>query len=174
MPFGLNIAPRIFTKVMAHVIKILASEGIFVLIYLDDLLIVAPTEQQCAEHRDRAIALLIELGWIINTEKSRQQPAQIFDWLGVHLDLKAHTVRATQDTMDMYKRQLDLVIKSSSTTKRTLMRVQGLANWIGQTNQIARMLVAKTKVLLRKFRREHLDTQIVLSKGMKLSLIKWV
>ncbi len=174
MPFGLNIAPRIFTKLMAHVIKIMASEGIFVLIYLDDLLIIAPSEEKCSEHRDRAIAILEELGWIINTEKSRQQPSQIFDWLGVHLDLQTHTVSATQNSMDEFKNQLDLLIKSSSTTKRSIMRLQGLANWIGQSNQIARMFVARTKVLLRIFRYQALGAKLTLSKGMKLSLVKWV
>ena len=172
MPFGLNIAPRIFTKVMAHVIKIMASEGIFVLIYLDDLLIISPTQEKCLEHRDRAMAILEELGWIINTEKSRLQPAQTFDWLGVHLDLVTHTVSATQRSMDEFRTQLDSVLRQSFTTKRTLMRLQGLANWVGHSNQIARMLISRTRDLLRKFTSQKLDTPIVLKKGLKLSLVK--
>ena len=174
LPFGLNIAPRMFTKVMAHVIKIMASEGIFVLIYLDDLLIISPTQEKCLEHRDRAIAILEELGWIINMEKSRQQPAQTFDWLGVHLDLVTHSISATQNHMDEFKDQLDFVIKQKFITKRSIMRLQGLAVWIGQSNPMARILVAKTKILLQKLKYKELDTPITLKNKLKISIVKWV
>ena len=43
MPFGLNIAPRIFTKLISHVSKLVTQKGIYMLAYLDDLLIIAPT-----------------------------------------------------------------------------------------------------------------------------------
>ena len=79
MPFGLNIAPRLFTKVMAHMIKIISAEGIFVLIYLDDLLIIAPTRDLCLAHMDKTLSILESFGWIINENKSRKLPAQIFD-----------------------------------------------------------------------------------------------
>ena len=47
MPFGLNIAPRIFTKVVSHVVKRLTEEGIWCLPYHDNLLIIARTEEDC-------------------------------------------------------------------------------------------------------------------------------
>ena len=34
MPFGLNVAPRIFTKLIAHVVKVMAEVGIWCLPYL--------------------------------------------------------------------------------------------------------------------------------------------
>ena len=159
---------------MAHVIKIMASEGIFVLIYLDDLLIISPTLEKCLEHRDRAIAILEGLGWLINTEKSRQQPAQTFDWLGVHLDLVTHTISATQNSMDEFKAQLYSVLKEPFTTKRSIMRLQGLAVWIGQSNPMARILIANTKILLQKLKYKELDTPLTLSNKLKISIVKWV
>ena len=174
MPFGLNIAPRIFTKVIAHIVKVMAKEGIWCLPYLDDLLIVAPTKEKCLHHLEMATKILEDFGWIINQEKSRQQPAQNFEWLGLHLDLKSHTVRATQTSMEELQKRLKLVITSKYCSRRKIMRLQGLANWIGQTNQIIRMMMSQTKVILRKFKRQKLDAKIILPKGMKLSLIKWI
>ena len=174
MPFGLNVAPRLFTKVMAHMIKIMAAEGIFVLIYLDDLLIVAPTRDLCLAHMNKALAILESFGWIINDKKSRKQPAQVFDWLGVHLDLRNHTICSTVSNMEDLHHRLKSVIQASYCTKRKLMRLQGLANWVGRTNSIARLLLSRTRRLLKIFRMAKLDAKIFLSKGMKLSLVKWL
>ena len=46
MPFGLNIAPRIFTKLVTVVVKHLRERNICVAAYLDDWLVWAPSEQQ--------------------------------------------------------------------------------------------------------------------------------
>ena len=174
MPFGLNIAPRLFTKVMAHMIKIIAAEGIFVLIYLDDLLIIAPTRDLCLAHMDKTLSILESFGWIINENKSRKLPAQIFDWLGVHFDLQTHTVCPTESNMGALHAPLQSVIQSEYCTKRELMRLQGLANWVGQTNPITRLMLSTTKVILRTLRRAKLDARLILTKGTKLSLAKWL
>ena len=79
MPFGLNIAPRIFTKVVSHVIKLMSEAGIWCLPYLDDLLIVAATQEECLLKTKQAVEILKSLGWILNTEKSRLLPAQVFE-----------------------------------------------------------------------------------------------
>jgi len=47
LPFGLNIWPRVFTKLMAHVIKTLAAKGIWCLPYLDYLLIINNSKEEC-------------------------------------------------------------------------------------------------------------------------------
>ncbi|CAL4125115.1 unnamed protein product [Meganyctiphanes norvegica] len=66
MPFGLNIAPRMFTKVIAHVVKMMAEAGIWCLPYLDDLLIIASTREECIRMSELAISILETLGWILN------------------------------------------------------------------------------------------------------------
>ena len=174
MPFGLNIAPRIFTKLVAHIVKVMAAEGIWCLPYLDDLLILAPTRELCLQHLGKAVEILKSFGWILNQEKSRQEPAQIFEWLGVNFDLISHSANSTQDHMEGLQQQLISMIRSKYCSRRKIMKLQGLANWIGQTNMIIRLLLARTKILLRVFRKHHLNAPIRLTKGMKLSLIKWI
>ena len=152
MPFGLNIAPRIFTKLVAHIVKVMAAEGIWCLPYLDDLLILAPTKELCLQHLGKAVEILKSFGWILNQEKSRQEPAQIFEWLGVNFDLISHSANSTQDHMEGLQQQLISMIKSKYCSRRKIMKLQGLANWIGQTNMIIRLLLARTKILLRVFK----------------------
>ncbi|XP_071980402.1 uncharacterized protein [Engystomops pustulosus] len=45
LPFGLSSAPRIFTKVMAEVVKYLRTEEVLVVPYLDDFLLVGDSEK---------------------------------------------------------------------------------------------------------------------------------
>ena len=43
MPFGLNIAPRIFTKMTESILEELRTRSVFVVVYLNDWLVWAPT-----------------------------------------------------------------------------------------------------------------------------------
>lgn len=83
MLFGLTSAPRVFTRVMLPVVKKLREEGIRIVVYLDDLLILARSPQEAAAHRDRTLALLMRLGWLVNGAKSVLTPAQQMTYLGV-------------------------------------------------------------------------------------------
>ena len=54
LPFGLNVGPRIFTKLIAHIVKVMAARGIWCLPFLDDLLIISSTEEECIQHTKMA------------------------------------------------------------------------------------------------------------------------
>ena len=174
MPFGLNIAPRIFTKVIAHVVKVMAEAGIWCLPYLDDLLIIAATKEECHQKAKQAIAILESLGWLLNTKKSRLEPAQVFQWLGVHFDLTSHTAMAPQEKMNFLQQRLRNIITSQVCTKREIMRLQGIINWVGTLDPVVRLMISKTKYMIKFYRNMPLDAPIVLNKGMRLSLCKWV
>ena len=65
MPFGLNVAPRVFTKLMKLVIAWLRSQGVRMII-LDDILALAPTIDTISQHARMAMSLLESLGFLIN------------------------------------------------------------------------------------------------------------
>ena len=174
MPFGLNVAPRIFTKVVAHVVKLMAKEGIWCLPYHDNLLIATPTRELCLRQANQAISILKSLGWIINDKKSRLEPAQVFVWLGVQFDLISHTATAPQEKMELFQEKLKSLITSRSCTVREIMQLQGLSNWIGQCDPVIRLLISRTRRLIWYFRRFHPDYPIILEKGVRISLCKWV
>ena len=47
--FGLSTEPRIFTKVMKPVVAFIRAKGILIIIYLDDILLAAPTLKSATE-----------------------------------------------------------------------------------------------------------------------------
>ena len=174
MPFGLCVAPRIFTKVIAHVVKVLADAGIWCLPYLDDLLIVASSKEECELQTRRAIEIMNSLGWILNYKKSRTSPAQAFTWLGVFFDLRDHTASTPTDTMSSFQNQLSHLILAPYISVREIMRLQGLANWISLQDPIVKLILPRTRKLIRSLRRAGLDTPVILNRSAKLSLCRWI
>ena len=174
MPFGLNVAPRSFTKVIAHVVNLMAQAGIWCLPYLDDLLIIAPTQEECQRMSSLAIQILQSLGWILNWEKSRLTPAQKFEWLGVQFDLSSHTAITPLEKMQSLQTLLKEVVSENQTSLRQIMRLQGTANWVGQHDHLVRLILPRTRRIIKFFRSFPLDAPISLSKTQKLSLCRWL
>ena len=54
------------------------------------------------------------------------------------------------------------------------MRLQGLANWLGQVNPLARLFLTRTKPLLSHLKRVKLDTELQVNNRMKSLMAKWL
>ncbi len=67
LPFGLSLSPRVFTKVAEAALVPLREQGVRILNYLDDWLILA----QSCEHRDLVLSHLSQLGLRVNWEKNK-------------------------------------------------------------------------------------------------------
>lgn len=69
MPNGLPIAPYLFTKLLKLVLSELRHNGILV-VYLDDILVIGKTYDQCQHGTHFTLSLLKSLGFLLNaTEK---------------------------------------------------------------------------------------------------------
>ncbi len=86
LPFGLALAPRTFTKCMDAALAPLRLQGIRVLNYLDDWLILAHSRELVSCHRDIVLRHIHSLGLRMNAKKSVLLPSQRTVFLGFHLD----------------------------------------------------------------------------------------
>ena len=84
--FGLSTAPRIFTKVMKPVVTSIRAKGIFIIIHLDNILLAAPTFEECNRNTLFVIDLLESLGFRINKEKSELILSHHIPLLGFVMD----------------------------------------------------------------------------------------
>ncbi len=84
--FGLALAPRMFTKCMDAALAPLRIQGIRVLNYLDDWLILAHSRELVSRHRDIVLGHIHSLGLRMNAKKSVLLPSQRTVFLGVRLD----------------------------------------------------------------------------------------
>ena len=72
----------IFTKTTKPVVTVLRTLGMRIIIYIDDILVMATSRQAALEHTECLLFLLENLGFTINRQKSLIDPAQEMEFLG--------------------------------------------------------------------------------------------
>lgn len=82
LPYGLSSAPRTFTKIMKEVVSYLRHRGFKSVIYLDDVLCLGDTYDECLKNVSETLKLLKCLGFVINFDKSSLHPRQCCNFLG--------------------------------------------------------------------------------------------
>lgn len=92
LPFGLSCAPRTFTKILKPVLALLRGKGLVSNIYLDDLLLIGNTVQDCQFNVLKTVNLLQKLGFIINYQKSCLNASQTITYLGFYYDSRELTI----------------------------------------------------------------------------------
>ena len=70
MPFDLNIAPRIFIKLVNSVVKVRRMKGIQIVAYLDSWLSWAKSKEKCLTDLKVTVVFIEKLGFRINMKKS--------------------------------------------------------------------------------------------------------
>ena len=97
LPFGLAIAPLVFTSLVKEVKLLALQQGIILHQYLDDWSIRAPSKEECHSQTQALLSLVKDLGFVVNLKKSELRPSQRFDFLGYHFLLDLALVKSTQD-----------------------------------------------------------------------------
>ncbi|KAK7105299.1 hypothetical protein V1264_016700 [Littorina saxatilis] len=87
LPFGLSLAPWIFTMVVRQLCSLIRQRGVCLRAYLDDwLIILHQSRDLCLSHTHIVLGLAMGLGFAINQAKSDLCPAQVFTYLGMRFD----------------------------------------------------------------------------------------
>ena len=126
LPFGLAIAPRVFTKVLKPAVAWLRQLGIRLIIYLDDILILAPSKELAELHAATVIYLLENLGFMINHEKSTLIPATEMEFLGFLVNSVTLTLSFPRDKIRKVRKECQEVMDSPQITIRQLTKLLGL------------------------------------------------
>ena len=71
---GLMCSPRIFTGLTKVVVKFFRKQGVWIVIYIDDILVVAPTKASCEWSVTIVRTMLERMGFIIKVPKSCFEP----------------------------------------------------------------------------------------------------
>ena len=99
LPFGLATALRVFTKLMKPVVGALRQRGIRLIIYLDNLLIMAESHDQALHHAASTLNLLEGLGFIVNYQKSQLLPSQKIQFLGFLIYSNTMTLQLSREKL---------------------------------------------------------------------------
>ena len=117
--FGLKSAPYIYTQITEFVMRTMSRLGYQnVFGYLDDFIVVAPTELECKRVMSRLIDLLQELGFVIAWKKV-VPPSQVITYLGIQIDsismsltLPSHKVIKLKSLVNEFKDKVTCTVKN--------------------------------------------------------------
>ncbi|KAM9997147.1 hypothetical protein ACTFIZ_007941 [Dictyostelium cf. discoideum] len=87
-----NVPFHVFKKMgrwkstILSVLRMLRDINVSVIAYLDDLLIVGSTREECLTNLKKTMELLVKLGFKLNLEKNVLEPTQSITFLGLQID----------------------------------------------------------------------------------------
>ena len=100
--FGLSTAPQVFTRVMAPVSGFLHHQGVRMLRYLDNWLIMASSREEACRARDMVLHLFQELGIVVNLEKLNLTPSQSVVYLGIMIESQTFQASPTLSRIEKF------------------------------------------------------------------------
>ena len=124
--FGLSTAPQVFTRVMAPVSAMLHSQGIRMLRYSDDWLILASTHQEALQVRDAVLQLCSQLGIVVILQKSCLDPSQTGTYLGMVLVSPSLRAFPTEKRVSAIRTQIKVSLLQAA--KRAYLEVSSRAS----------------------------------------------
>ena len=176
MPFGLNIAPRTFTSLLAPVAATLRAQGIRVHRYLDDWLIRATSIQEAHQHTSQVVQLFDSLGLLVRREKSDFTPRQDFVFLGVRFNLLTGTVAPPEAKIQKVIQLVQSILPQSRIQVRHMLRLIGILNHVADYIVLGKLHVRPVQFYLlsmHKDIREDLDHWIPVRPSLRIALWPW-
>lgn len=175
MPYGLSIAPRVFSKIMKEVVTFLRSRGLQSVIYLDDILCIGNNINECESNVQETLNLLECLGFTINYNKSNMKPQKTCKFLGFVFNTESLTISLPLEKRDNIAQ---LVAKFSDLPRCTIREFSQLIGVLVAACPAIRYGWLYTKILERQkylflLKNYDYDTKINLPEIILKDLIWW-
>ncbi len=129
LPFGLGLAPFLFTRLTRPLVSFCRHLGVSVLSYLDDFLFAGSLEK-IEGLRDFVLWLLAQLGFTVSLKKSALIPSQLVRFLGLLFSSKEFRYFVPPDKLEKVQKAFNeaakLAVAGKAIPVRQLARLAGL------------------------------------------------
>jgi hypothetical protein len=125
LPMGLRASPWALGKLLRPVVGLLRAQGILLVLYVDDAIVIATSEEGCREATEKVRGLLELLGFQINYRKSILTPAQRGSFLGFELDLQLLLLSLTEEKKEKGLKLVRQMLNGRCITAREAAAVTG-------------------------------------------------
>ena len=150
LPFGLCTASRVFTKVLKPVVERLRSIGIHLVIYIDDMLLMAPSSTLLTEQVFATLFLLENTGFVINNKKSLLQPTQEIEFLGMIIDSVRMDLTLPGEKIEDIRQEAQKLFSLSSPSAHSLSQLAGKLNATTPALQVAPLFCRSLQTCLKQ------------------------
>ena len=150
LPFGLCTAPRVFTKILKPCVEMLRSLGIRLVIYMDDMLLMASSKQTLMEHIQLTMYLLENLRFIINSEKSILSPSQEIEFLGMLLNSITMEIKLPREKIKKIRQEAHYLLAIKQPSAQQLCQLLGKLNATNPALQMAPLFCRSLQMCLKR------------------------
>ena len=105
LAFGLTSAPYVFTKLLHPVAALFRQEGLRILVYLDDWLLMASGPDLLKDQSEYVSSTLQSLGFLLNGKKWIMEPSQSIEFLGFIIDSRRMTLSLPAVKVDKIRKE---------------------------------------------------------------------
>ena len=174
-PFGLNISPFCFTKILRPVVTFLRLQGLRICLYVDDWILTACPQTIIAQ-KNVLLNTLIRLGWMINYKKSSLVPETTKKWIGYvvssSLSQGQPGILIPATRIRKLKKDIKRVLHQGQATARMIARIAGQCVAMAEVILPAKLLLRDVYRVLNQ-KRSWQDT-VKLTQGAARDLIWWL
>jgi len=174
LPFGLNISPFVFCKILRPVVSYLRNLGLKLVIYVDDGILGAKPNV-IIQHRDTLLDLFYELGWCINLEKSFLEPDTSRDFIGYVVSTANADnnvwVKIPRVRIASVRRDISRALNQGAILARALARIAGKCVSMAKAVLPAKLLLRNIYRLLKS--RQSWQDRLLLDPGTIQDLTWW-
>ncbi len=170
LPFGLRSAPKIFSAVADAMQWIIEQQGVEMLHYLDDFLVISPSERGCERALAKALLGCQALG-VPTARHKTEGPSTTMTFLGIELDTVAMTLRLPREKVCRLRREIDCWSRRRCCTKRELQSLIGMLQHASCVVRPGRTFLRRLIALLSVAKKPH--HRIRLNRGFRSDLAWW-
>ena len=116
LPFGLSCAPWVFTKTLKPAITLLRELGVRLVVYIDDILVMAASEELARDHTQALQFLLEALGFIVHPTKTVTEPTQELEFLGMTIMSRTMELRLPGSKLKKLRAEARAEVPPGNTT----------------------------------------------------------
>lgn len=125
LPFGLATAPRTFTKLMKPIVSEMRNMGVRLIVYLDDILILAQSPELLKTHMEMMAQRLESLGFKLNNGKCEWEPSQLVEFLGFLVNSLSMRISLPENKVKKIQKECSTLLKRRLVTARQLAQLIG-------------------------------------------------
>ena len=176
LPFGLAPAPFFFTKLLRPVVSFLRLRGIRLIVYLDDILIMASSAEKATRDLQVVLRILAHLGFIINMKKCLTTPTQMIEFLGFILNSLRMVLSLPKEKVFKIRKECRRMLNQTEVSSHSLAHLIGLMTASIPAIQIAPLHYRGLQRLrTRGLRGSHLnyDRKVRMSEYAVMDLTWW-
>ena len=171
LPFGSRLAPSIFHRLSQAVKRIFQRKfQAKMSVFLDDFLIVAPTNEECTVLMNALIGLLRDLGFDISWPKC-VSPTQSLVYLGIQLDSTSMRMTIPADKVAKITREMDQFLTCVRASKKQLESLAGKLSFMAQVVAGGRVYLRRIFTVIAKLKQPH--HKVKLGEGFRADLSWW-